>query len=69
MAVSKAQRASANKWDAAHMKNITVKVKLEEAEAFKKYAAERGQTVNGLLAGYLRRCLAEDAATKQHHSE
>jgi NRPS condensation-like uncharacterized protein len=69
MAVSRAKRASNNKWDAEHMSVLSVKVKAEEAEAFRVYAKERGQTVNGLLAGYLRRCLAEDAATKQHHSE
>lgn len=66
MPKSPAQRASANKWDAAHMKVVATKLKVEDAEAFKAYAEARGQTVSSMLAGYVRRCLAEDAATKHN---
>jgi hypothetical protein len=64
-----ARKAANRKWDAAHMATLGVRLKVEEAEAFKSYAAERGQTVNSVLAGYVRRCLAEDAAAKQHDTE
>lgn len=65
MPVSKAKRASNNKWDAANMATMACKIKKEEAEAFRNYAAERNTTVNALLAGYVRRCLAADSAEKE----
>lgn len=64
-AVSRAQRKSANKWDAAHMATMACKIKAEEAQAFKDYAEARGTTVNALLAGFIRRCLAADWAEKE----
>lgn len=67
-AVSRAKRASNNKWDAAHMSNLACKIRTEEAEAFKAYAAERGTNVNALLSGYIRRCLAADQAEKEQQS-
>lgn len=67
-AVSRAQRKSANKWDAEHMSTLACKIKAEEAAAFKMYAAERGTNVNALLSGYIRRCLAEDQAEKEQQS-
>lgn len=63
--VSPAKKASNKKWDQKNMKSVGVKLKLTEAEAFRDYAAERGTTVNALIAGYVRRCLAEDAASKR----
>lgn len=66
--VSKAQRRSANKWDAQNMKVISTKLRVEDAEAFKRYAEDRGQTVSGMIAGYVRRCLAEDKAARQTES-
>lgn len=66
--VSKAQRKSANKWDAQHMGSLSCKIKAEEAKAFRDYAEERETTVNALLSGYVRRCLAEDKASKERGS-
>lgn len=68
-AVSRAQRKSANKWDAEHMATLACKVKAEEAAAFKEYARGRGTNVNALLSGYIRRCLAADAADKEKSGE
>ena len=67
-AVSRAKRASNNKWDAEHMANLACKIRAEEAAAFKEYARERGTNVNALLSGYIRRCLAADQAEKQQQS-
>ena len=67
-AVSRAKRASNNKWDRENMKIISCKIKIEEAEAFERYAQERGTTRNALISGYIRRCLAADQAEKQQQS-
>ena len=66
--VSKAQRKSANKWDAQHMGSLSCKIMAEEAKAFRDYAEERETTVNALLSGYVRRCLAEDKAARHTES-
>lgn len=47
------------------MKNITLAVEEEVLNAVRKYAAERGTTVNGLVRDYLTRLAAfEDRAAK-----
>lgn len=63
-AVSKAKRASNDKWDAANMAILRCKVRNKTAEDFKKYAQERGTSVHALLKGYVERCLAADQAEK-----
>lgn len=67
-AVSKAKRASNDKWDAANLSILRTKVRNETAEAFRTYAAERGTSVHALLKGYVERCLAADQAEKQQQS-
>ena len=66
---TKARRDSNKKWDEANRKVLSAKVTIEESEAFKKYAEERGTTASKLLAGYIRRCLAADAADKEKSGE
>lgn len=49
MAVSKAQRAAANKWDSANMAVVTCKVKCDLADAFKAACRATGETPNAVL--------------------
>jgi len=59
-AVSRAKRASNNKWDAQNMKVAGAKIKKEEYDLFKKYCEARNQTVSSMLTGYIRRCILGD---------
>ena len=49
MAVSKAQRAAANKWDSANMAVVTCKVKRDLADDFKATCRAAGETPNAVL--------------------
>ena len=57
MAVSRAKRASNNKWDKENMKLVACKIKKEDAEAFKKYADDNATTPNALLRKYIYKCI------------
>lgn len=57
MAVSRAKRASNNKWDKENMKLVACKIKKEDAEAFKKYADDNDTTPNALLRKYIYKCI------------
>lgn len=57
MAVSRAKRASNNKWDKENMKIVACKIKKEDAEAFKQYADDNGTTSNALLRNYIYKCI------------
>lgn len=54
MPVSEKKKASNQKWDKENMTIIGCKVRKEEAERIKQYAADHGTNVNALLLGYLR---------------
>ena len=58
MPVSEKKKASNQKWDKENMTVIGCKVRKEEAERIKKYAADHGTNVNALLLGYVRGLLA-----------
>lgn len=45
-------------WDQANLKTLACRVRKEEAETFKAYAAERGLTTHSLLADYVRETVA-----------
>ena len=60
VSVPRAKRAANNKWDAENMKNIACKIKKEEAEAFKEYAAERKTTPNALLRNFIYKCIGKN---------
>ena len=64
MPVSERQKAARNKWDAEHMTVIGCKLKVEEAERFKKYAKEHKTTVNALFSDFVRKCLSEEETGK-----
>ena len=49
MSVSEAQKKANRQWDKENMITLGCKVKREQAEKFKKYAADNGKTDNALL--------------------
>ena len=59
MAPSEAQKRASNKYNLKNMSTLGCKVKKEEAEAFKQYAAKQGKTANTLLKEYVLRCISE----------
>ena len=59
MTVSRAKRASNNKWDKENMKIIACKIKVEKAEKFKKYAEDNSTTPNALLREFIDSCINE----------
>ena len=64
MAVSDKKKASNAKWDKENMKTIGCRVKKEEAEAFKKYAEDKGKTSNTLLKEYVIKTIERDTGGK-----
>lgn len=63
---TEAQRRAQNTYDAKTYATLTCKIKLEQAEAFRAYAAANGTTVNALLSGFVDQCLS--GSTQQPHS-
>lgn len=63
MSVSRAKRASNNKWDKENMKLVTCKIRKEDAEAFKQYAEDNNTNPNALLRNYIYSCLRKDETT------
>lgn len=57
MSASEAQKRAANKYNQKHMLTLGCKVKKEEAEKFKEYAAEQGKTANTVLREYVYKCI------------
>lgn len=49
MPVSDAKKKANNKWDAAHMQNLSVKVRREYADQIREKAAAQGTTIGAIL--------------------
>ena len=64
--VSRAKRASNNKWDAQNMRVVSAKIKREDADRFREYAAARGKTVSGMITDYVKRCLEDRDAEESN---
>ena len=62
MPISEKKKASNRKWDKDNMTIIGCRIRKEEAERIKRYAAEHGTNVNALLLEYVRGLLATDPA-------
>lgn len=62
MAVSEKKKASNAKWDKANMSVLACKVRKEQAEAFKAYAAQQGKASNTLLKEYVMECIGSAGA-------
>lgn len=59
MTVSRAKRASNNKWDKENMKIVACKIRKEDADAFKQYADNNNRTPNSLLRNYIYQCIGK----------
>ena len=57
MAISEAKKKSNAKWDKENMITLGCKVKRDQAEQFKQYAASKGTTANTLLKEYVLACI------------
>lgn len=55
-----AQKAAQARWDATHLKVVGAKVKIEEAEAFRRIAAAEGKTANAMIAEFIRHKIKEE---------
>lgn len=62
MTVSIKKKASNAAWDKKNMATIACRLRSEEAEAFKKYAQERGKSPHALLKEFVFECIAEKGA-------
>ena len=49
MPVSDAKKKANNKWDSAHMQNLSVKVRREYADQIREKAAAKGTTIGAIL--------------------
>ena len=49
MPVSEAKKKANNKWDAANMQNLSVKVRRDYADQVRAKAAEKGTTIGAIL--------------------
>ena len=61
MTISEAKKKSNAKWDKENMITLGCKVKRDQAERFKRYAASKGTTANTLLKDYVLSCINGDA--------
>lgn len=59
MATESQLRAN-KKWQAGKICSLACRVKIADAEKFKKYCADRGQTPNAALKAFVLDCIAED---------
>lgn len=57
--VTEAQKRATNKWSAANMTVLGVKVRKDYAEEVRKKAKERGDTVNAILKAALDKYMEE----------
>ncbi len=60
MAISEAKKRNNAAWDKDNMSTLACKMLKSEAEAFREYCRERGQTVSETLAAYVRSCTGRD---------
>ena len=57
---SEAKKAANARWDSSHLKTVSTKIRIEEAEAFKRIAAAEGKTAHAVLAEYIRAKIKEE---------
>ena len=60
MAVSDAKKKANQKWDTANMATLACKVKKDQAERFREYCTNKGETVNAALQGYISSCIGDN---------
>ena len=64
MAVSAAKKKANQKWDTANMATLACKVKKDQAERFREYCTNKGETVNAALQGYISSCIGDNQQQK-----
>lgn len=57
MTISEAKKKSNARWDKENMTTLGCKVKRDQAERFKQYAASKGTTSNTLLKQFVLSCI------------
>lgn len=58
--VSEKKKITNARWDKNNMATLACKVRKEQAEAFKEYAANQGKTANTVLKDFVESCIDED---------
>lgn len=66
MAISEAKKKANQKWDSANMSTMACKVKREQAEQFRAYCTNKGETVNAVLQGFVSSCINNTASETQN---
>ena len=66
MAISEAKKKANQKWDSANMATMACKVKREQAEQFRAYCTNKGETVNAVLQGFVSSCISGTASEAQN---
>ena len=61
MSVPQAKKEANAKWDKSNMLTIGCRLRVEDANAFKEFAAEQGKTANTILKEYVISCLNKQA--------
>lgn len=59
MAVSDAKRKANAKWDRENIATLACRVKKEQADAFKEYCNNIGETANTVLKNYVLHCIEQ----------
>ena len=63
MAPSEAKKRANKKYQQKNIASLACRVKKEQAEKFKEYCADRGETPNAVLREYVLDCIGENGAT------
>lgn len=66
MAISEAKKKANQKWDSVNMSTMACKVKREQAEQFRAYCTNNGETVNAVLQDFVSSCISGTASVAQN---
>ena len=69
MAISDAHKNANRKWDKQNMLTIGVRLKRDEALAFKEYAARQGRTANAVLKDFVISCISPEQENPETNSD
>ena len=64
MALPESRKRANKAWDAEHMGTVACRLRSEDIEAFKKYAAENGTNVNALIRDFVHKCIGKESLEK-----
>ena len=62
MAPSEAKKRANKKYQAKNIASLACRVKIEQAEKFKAYCADKGKTSNAVLREYVLDCIGQKEA-------